>query len=362
MKAITEKVGTFRQRYERYFPAAFFVGGFVFDVFTLGRIDDLFNIVQQGTYLVIIGVMLAYELVARERKVEFTGWKGKAWEYREFVVHFLFGSLLSAYTLFYFKSASIMTSFAFLVFMVGLLVINEFESFQKLGLGVKFALYSLCMTSYFAYLVPIVLGSVGSIPFLLSLAAKSAIWLILLRALSARIADRMVLRNQILVPGALVQAVFLALYVAQAIPPVPVSIDYLGIYHSIEKENGQYRLGYYRPWWKIWQNGDQSFAARPGDKVYCFVRIFSPTRFRDQVKVRWLFKDRRGWQSSDAIPLEIVGGRNEGFRGFAFKANYQPGDWRVQIETTDGREIGRIAFSIEADASTEPRELKEDQS
>jgi len=36
------------------------------------------------------------------------------------------------------------------------------------------------------------------------------------------------------------------------------------------------------------------------------------------------------------------------------KANYQPGRWKVQVETTDGREIGRIYFRLEG-VSAAPR-------
>ena len=28
------------------------------------------------------------------------------------------------------------------------------------------------------------------------------------------------------------------------------------------------------------------------------------------------------------------------------KSNYQPGDWKLQVETTDEREIGRIYFDV----------------
>jgi hypothetical protein len=49
----------------------------------------------------------------------------------------------------------------------------------------------------------------------------------------------------------------------------------------------------------------------------------------------------------DSIPIKIVGGRAEGFRGYGFKSKYQPGAWKVQIETNDGREIGRVYFDLQ---------------
>ena len=49
----------------------------------------------------------------------------------------------------------------------------------------------------------------------------------------------------------------------------------------------------------------------------------------------------------DGIPISIVGGREQGFRGYGVKANHQPGEWKVQVETVDDREIGRIYFDVE---------------
>jgi hypothetical protein len=53
--------------------------------------------------------------------------------------------------------------------------------------------------------------------------------------------------------------------------------------------------------------------------------------------------------------LRIVGGREEGFGGYAYKQNWSPGDWRVAIETEDGREIGRTRFEIRSDPETDER-------
>jgi hypothetical protein len=63
--------------------------------------------------------------------------------------------------------------------------------------------------------------------------------------------------------------------------------------------------------------------------------------------MRWHWKDdARGWTLQDSIPVRIVGGREQGFRGYGVKSNYRPGQWKVQVETTDGREIGRVYFDL----------------
>jgi hypothetical protein len=140
---------------------------------------------------------------------------------------------------------------------------------------------------------------------------------------------------------------FLAFYLLRLIPPVPLSIPFMGVYHSVERTDTGYRLSHERPAWRFWHNGDQHFAARPGDKVYVFFRIFSPARFSDQMEMRWYWKDpARGWTLHDSIPIRIVGGREQGFRGYGVKSNYRPGAWKVQVETTDGREIGRMYFDL----------------
>jgi hypothetical protein len=232
---------------------------------------------------------------------------------------------------------------------VVILVANESRRFKALGMHVKFALLALCFLAFSAALTPTVAGSIGLGVFLLSMLVGCvppvlAAWWIR----SRRPELSLQARRQILLPMGFVLVAFLGSYLLRVIPPVPLSIPFIGVYHGVERTDEGYRLTHERPWWRIWHNGDQWFRAQPGDKVYVYFRIFSPARFSDEVQMRWYWKPGdRGWALQDTIPIRIVGGREHGFRGYGVKANFQPGPWRVRVQTTDGREIGRVYFDLE---------------
>ena len=323
----------FYKKHERWFPLAFFVLGFLFDATMIRRIDEPMIIIQQAAYLIGSAVLICLFLMNRT-----------IWKYQEELLHFLLGTLLNAYMIFYFKASSLFASLGFILLLCGLLYFNESKRFRN-------ALFCLCVTSYFVCMVPIAMGALGWLPFLLGLAAATIaiapmLWFLHKRELAKPVA----------LPFVLIQAAFALLYFLEMIPPVPLSVTSIGIYHDIQKADGNYQLISTRPRWRFWQKGDQTFSARAGDKIYCFARIFSPSRFKDQLQVRWMhYDERHGWLRHDAIPLPIVGGREEGFRGFTFKSNYEPGDWRVQVETSDNRELGRIYFTVVADGTTDER-------
>ena len=70
------------------------------------------------------------------------------------------------------------------------------------------------------------------------------------------------------------------------------------------------------------------------------------------MQLRWLFLDPdAGWRESDVMPLDIIGGRDDGFRADTVKSRCQPGRWRVRVETSDHRELGRIDLTVIEDNS-----------
>jgi hypothetical protein len=353
---VLQRLKLYFDQNERGVAAVFFTGGFGFDILTTGTIDSWLTIGQQVLYLLAVTAVLLHMFLAQGAPAPELALlpAPKRWyyEYRSALIHFALGALMNLYAIFFFKSSSLLVSFGFLAFLITLLIANESRRLKARGMHFKFALLALCFLSFAAAVVPIIAGSIGLGVFLLSmlvgcLPPAAAAWWIGSRRpeLFAQA------RRQILVPLGIVLTGFLASYLLRVIPPVPLSIPFIGVYHAVERTEEGYLLSHERLWWRFWHNGDQWFRAQPGDKVYVFFRIFSPARFSDEVRIRWFWKPWRpggpGWALQDSIPIKIVGGRKEGFRGYGVKANYQPGAWKVQVETTDGREIGRVYFDLE---------------
>jgi hypothetical protein len=358
---IKSKTLDFYQRHEVVITVAVFGLGFIFDLFTLGRIDDLLNLVQQAVYLAILGALLICEIKIKIGTLVPTGKLLRFWEYHNLVVHFLFGSLLSAYTIFYYTSASALTSFFFIVLLAGLMLANEIPKIQNLGLPVRVILYSICILSYFAFFYPILIGHVGAVPFWLGILSSIGVLALMWKLNFKGQENSTILKRHVLLPAIGVNLFFLVGYYFSLIPPVPVAVKKIGIYYDVEKAEGQYLGKHLRPSWKFWGKGSQNFQARPGDKVSVLLSIFSPARFNDQVFLKWYRNDLTlGWTLEDSIPLNILGGRDEGFRGYGTKQFYSLGDWRVLVETSDGREVGRINFEIKQDPDTEERIFKND--
>ena len=101
-------------------------------------------------------------------------WLVRAWPWSEDAIHFLFGSLLSSFTLFYLKSSSGFSAVLFLSILCALLIANELPRFRERGPVVRFVLLSLCLTSYIAFLLPVILGFISKWLFVSAILLSSA--------------------------------------------------------------------------------------------------------------------------------------------------------------------------------------------
>lgn len=344
--------------FDRYSGPIFFVAGFLFDVVTLDRLDSLTNFVFQVLYL-FIGYfsyfLILTQKVQREDEVDS---KILRFFYRhaDDIHHFAIGSLLSAYALYFFKSASLSTSYIFLIIMFALLFLNELQDFKKLGPWIKSGLLKLCLTSFCCAYVPILIGKAGTISFLLALILSVFFSFCLGLYLAKFHIAWPIFKSAYLIPKIATISVFLLLYLFRVFPPVPLALKFAGIYHNIEKGPGTYTSYDQKSFWRFWENSDETFLARAGDKVFLFIRLFAPGGLEQKIYVVYQRKVNGEWKSSDKIPIRITGGREGGFRGMTYKENYVPGDWRVLIMTGNDLEVGRLGFQIIEDKSTNERD------
>jgi hypothetical protein len=343
---------------KRFSNVVFFIGGFFFDAFTLIRIDSILDLVLQSLYLFGITLIIMGQAYLEAGRWQPQGWTARLWSYESEIIHFLYGGLLSAYVILYFKSTSLSRSVTFLAFVFILMVANEMPQVRRLKSLLRLGLYAFCLISYLNYLFPILIGRMGDWVFTLSWILSVGLIYALLKKLASLHPEPKKACVRLGWSPVLVLVLVAVFYFNKWIPPVPLSLQFAGIFRNVEPQPGGYRLTYLKPpWTRFWRESEPVFLAREGDRVYFFTRIFGPSRFEHRVFLRWELKDpgRNRWITSDRIPLPIKGGRNEGYRGYTYKENYQPGEWRVEVETEDGRVLGGVVFRIEKDPSIEER-------
>jgi hypothetical protein len=338
-----------------------FVAGFLFDFLTMQRIDAWTDLAFQLAYLAGLTGLLVYQ-----HREEMGSWvpggrTARWWKYNLEALHFIYGGLLSAYVVLYFRSSTAAWPAVFLALLVGIMVVNEVPRVRSTGYRLRLGLYGFCVLSFLIYFIPIVLGRIDAWVFLMSLLSSAVVVWLVAGWLIPPDAARMTARMRLFAPAAGMFLFVGALYVLDLIPPVPLSVQFQGIYHDVRREGGGYTLVYEeRLDWRPWRRDSRPFERRDGDRLHYFARVFAPSGFSHRVVIRWDLYDpeQRAWTTTDRIPLDVTGGRAEGFRGTAVKANFTPGRWRVTAETEDGRAISTLSFRVQQDTGAGERHWK----
>lgn len=358
-RAVKDKAEQTYRRYEKYIPLIAFVGGFVYDSLTLTRIDLMLDNFMLLGYTLLAGALLAVWGAAQRRRLRHPLLLAKL-DWIVFGVNFLFGSLLSSYVVFYFKSAGVGKSYLFVGMLVALMLANEFWSHRMQKLGQQLSVYFFCAFAFFTFFLPVLTRSLSFWMFL----ASGALALLLTAAVALGIFGKVLLRAKrptlrlsrgpLAIFGALV-----LLYVMNWIPPVPLALKESGVYRSVKRVQEQYEVKYRKPaWWQALTRDESDFAYTRGDTVFCFAAIFAPTDLKSRIVHHWQMKNKEGeWQTTDEIEYTVRGGRDGGFRGFTRKTTITPGEWRVEVKTKNGRLLGRIPIEVN-EALEKPKELQ----
>lgn len=403
-----------------------FVCGFTWDALMLSRIDALFDNLMLASYLVFLGIAVVLDRRAEQHRLPalLLRWP---WVYR-LAVHFFFGGLLSAYVVYYLRSATFGRTALFLGLLAFLLVANEFLKGWFKGAGVRLLLYLFCTFSFLLFWIPVATGLMGRGvwalaaigAFVATAAVRAAIEFspqslpgMLRRLVSdvrrvagveevahvdgdikeasserlqeaegapggeavaeeAEAAAERALRNLsrdpvararwLLAPAARwtlaggswagLLLLLLILELAGAIPPVPISVLHMGVYHNVKHRNGGAELTIEQPpLWRFWAGDDSRWRLRPGDRVCVFAPVFAPGGMHPRLYHRWERWDPETgtweWTKDKGTWIQAKGGRDHGSPHHTCKRySLRPGPWRVTVETADGRVVATHSFEM----------------
>ncbi len=319
--------------------------GFVIDSLTLPRIDNIkgnlwiaFNLCLVALCIVILNALAKQEASPRVQKMSI---------WLTAILQFSMGSTLGAFFIFYFRSATLVSAWPFMLLLLLVMISNELfqKKYAKLVSQISFLYFSIFL--FLIFLVPLLTHHIGRMIFLLSgFASLLVIWMFL--KVVRKVAPLKLERSR--KPLTLsIAAIFLAmniLYFTNLIPPIPLSLKDAGIYHGLEVEGGNYLLSKENHGiWGYFQLR-QRFHTSLGQDVYAYSSIFSPPSLDTQIVHQWQYKKDGEWVTESRILLNVSGGRGGGFRTFSKRSDLKDGYWRVNVKTVQGQLIGRINFKV----------------
>lgn len=341
------RIKAFWTKYERHLSVVAIVAGFIPDLLALRRVDLLPETILLYSYLAIIGISIFCIHLIEEGK--FRGLFAQSVRpWFSLSLHFTFGSLLSALLVFYSKGGSLWRSWPFLLFLLSIFI--GLEIFKKYGerFVLQMAMYFFAIFSFCIFSVPLWTGSIDRNTFLLS-GVVSLLVFGLFSALLFFTGQKRFKENlkHVFSVVVVLYALINGLYFTNILPPLPLGLKEIGLYHAIERVSG----GYYiqtevEPWYERFVN--PSIHVVPGDPVYVFSSVFTPVAIKTDIVHRWERFDAstHRWIEISSIRFPVSGGRDGGYRGFSFQPSALPGKWRVSVETVQGRLIGRISFNV----------------
>lgn len=343
-------------RNQKYAPILFFMGGFIFDTLTLGRIDRLYDTLVLCSHMTLLSLTLYLLNLAYDGKWENT-FIGRYVEYFPLAIQFFFGALSSAFVIYFFRSVSMSKTMVFFILLVLLLFANEFLKKKISNRYLHFSVYFFISFTFFAFMVPTLIKKMNTFIFMISglLSLASTLTLIIFIYSSSPSTRAEISLKKLL---GIILSIYLTInmfYYFNLIPPVPLAMESGLVAHNVQKKDNEYIVTYERDEWYIfWRTHHIDFHRQADETVYVFTSIFAPTDIKKSIFHRWQWynPDTKSWEITEDIGFEVTGGRGRGFRGYTYKGNISEGQWKVLVITEEELVIGVVDFVIKNTTET----------
>lgn len=338
------------RRLSRYWLTIAFIGGFLLDNITLNRVDQVFDNVILASYVCISMVALWLMYAGSTQKLP-EAYNEPVRRYAPLAVQFAFGGLLSGMLIFYGRSGDFSQSWPFILLILFVIYSNETLHDRSSRLVFNLAIFFIGLFSYTVLIIPVLTGYMSVWTFLGSGVIAVFVMYVFILALF-RVIPRFLtlhIRSVVFTIGA-IYVTFNTLYFTNIIPPIPLSLKDVGIFHSVVRfDNGDYQLKYEKgAWWQFFKDSDRTFHAGAGDNMYCFAKVFAPTKLSTDIYHRWEYKNDSGdWIEHFRTSYPISGGNDGGYRGYTLVKSFNSGIWRCSVETARGQVLGRETFKVE---------------
>lgn len=341
----------FARAVARYWLSFAFVLGFATDLMLLNQVDNIVDNAILLFYVVLATTsMLAFYLGVAQRLPERVS--AFCERYMPVLMQYSFGGLLSGMLIFYGRSGDIVTSAPFYLLLIGVVFGNELIKKRSNRLLFHLALYFIGVFAYLVLLLPVVTGKMGDVIFVASGLMALALVVFLIKLLILIIPNFVTLqiRSIVFVLGC-VYVTFNVFYFLNIIPPIPLSLTELGVYHRVERTAaGGYRLFTEdRAWWEMLPLVTHVIHPRAGEGVACFARVYAPTTLSTDIFHHWEYYDEAAgaWKNHFRMSYRISGENANGYGGYTEISNVRSGLWRCTVETRRGQVLGRYRFYID---------------
>ncbi|MCC6323651.1 DUF2914 domain-containing protein [Candidatus Nomurabacteria bacterium] len=320
--------------------------GFFIDYITLNRIDRVFENTVFIFYLffAILGIFIFNYFFNKEIKNSFLE---KIYIFSPFLIQFMFGGLFSGFAVFYYRSGSLSSSWFFIFLLLLLMLGNDIFKKQYENLVLQITIFFSGLFFYYLFAVPIILNIISAKAFIISGITSLLSIVIIIYIFSLFILDEIKKSLKYLITSILLVFIFInVLYFTNIIPPIPLVLKKGDVYHEVYKlQDGYHVIGEKE---KGFLNFNKVINIGQGDSVYVYSSVFAPLDINTDIVHDWQYFDTnmKKWVSSTKISFPMIGGGNNGYRGYSYKTNLKDGKWRVRVETVRGQVIGTIHFDV----------------